>query len=186
MNLIDKYPEHAELILLGDHCIWCWECYWLASQYCNETKLDDWHQIDNMLTIILKEYYYLQTAKLHDRVTIGENDNHTIKYVIERMPENNGLLDIFETFRKNNWTFIKSIKHARNKTIAHNDAAKIHHGIRYASYPEGADIKYFKELHDLLDQLYKAAGLNLFVDWPDMTKYDISSFISVLLESKKC
>lgn len=109
MELIHKYPKKAELIQLGDHCIWCWECFSFSAQYCNEEKLENWHEIDNMLTIILKEYSFLQISKLHDQEKIGDFNNHTIKYVINKMPDNKLLLADFEKFRKDNWPFIKSM-----------------------------------------------------------------------------
>ncbi|MDO6719891.1 hypothetical protein Q4575_10790 [Psychrosphaera sp. 1_MG-2023] len=181
MELIHKYPEKAELIQLGDHCIWCWECFNFSAQYCNEKKLENWHEIDNMLTIILKEYSYLQISKLHDQEKIGDFNNHTIKYVINKIPDNKLLVAAFEKFRKDNWPFIKSMKHARNKTIAHNEVSDNQLDIRFGTFEYGEDIKYFNELHQLIDQMYKHEGLSLFSEWPEHTTQDIKSFINIIV-----
>jgi hypothetical protein len=102
------------------------------------------------------------------------------------MPDNKLLLAAFEKFRKDNWPFIKSMKHARNKTIAHNDASDNQLGIRFGTFEYGEDIKYFNELHQLIDQMYKHGGLSLFSEWPEHTTQDIKSFINIIVGVKSC
>lgn len=184
MELIEKYPENTELIRLGDYCIWCWECFNFSSQYCNDKKLEGWHEIDHMLTIIFKEYYFLQISKLHDQEKVGDFNNHTIKYVINKANDNSLLLLEFEILRKDNWSFIKSIKTARNKVIAHNDTSSGQLNVRFGIFNEGDDIQYFNDLHQLIDRMYKHAGLTLFNDWPEFVIQDAKSFINVILAAK--
>jgi hypothetical protein len=147
MELIKKYPQHKEIIKLGDQCIWCWRCYKLAKAYCDTKELEDWHEIDHMLAVILavilKEYAYLQVAKLHDNMSIGKYKNHIIEFVIKQIPNNQMLLDLYNKFITENEAFISPIKLARSKLIAHNDTSAIKNQGAIGAFTEGAEIPYF-------------------------------------------
>ena len=182
--MIKKYPQHKEIIELGDQCVWCWRCCKLAKAYCDTKELEDWHEIDRMLAAIFKEYAYLQVAKLHDSTSIGKYKNHTIEFVIKQIPNNKMLLDLYNTFLTENKAFIASIKLARSKVIAHNDTSAIKNQGAIGAFPEGAEIHYFCSLKTLLDQIYGYVGMGHFPDWPHFSEKDVEEFIKILLKHK--
>ena len=184
MELIKKYPQHKEIIKLGDQCIWCWRCYKLAKAYCDTKALENWHEIDHMLAVILKEYAYLQVAKLHDNMSIGKYKNHTIEFVIKQIPNNRKLLDSYNKFITDNVAFISPIKLARSKLIAHNDTSAIKNQGVIGAFPEGAEIPYFIFLKQLLDQIYEHVGMGCFSDWPSFSENDVEEFIKFLIKHK--
>jgi hypothetical protein len=184
MELIKKYPQNKEIIQLGNQCIWCWQSYKLAKAYCDTKELEDWHVIDHVLAVILKQYAYLQVAKLHDNISIGKYKNHTIEFVIKQIPNNQPLLDLYNKFITDNQAFISSIKLARSKLIAHNDTSAIQIQGTIGSFPEGAEIPYFYSLKQLLDQIYEHVGMGCFPDWPSIAEKDVEEFINILISHK--
>jgi hypothetical protein len=184
MELIKKYPQHKEIIKLGDQCIWCWQCYKLAKAYCDTKELEGWHEIDRMLAVIIKEYAYLQVAKLHDNMSIGKYKNHTIEFVIKQIPKNQILLDLYDIFITENVAFISPIKLARSKLIAHSDTFAIKNQGAIGAFPEDAEIIYFHSLKQLLDQIYEHVGMGCFPDWPGCSENDVEEFIKILIKHK--
>jgi hypothetical protein len=184
MKLIEQYPQHKEIIQLGDQCIWCWECYKLAKAYCDTKELEDWHEIDHMLAVIIKEYAYLQVAKLHDNISIGKYKNHTIEFVINQIPNNQMLLHLYNKFITENEVFISSTKLARSKLIAHNDTSAIKNQGPIGEFPEGAEKTYFYSLKQLLDQIYEHVGMGCFPGWPSFSENDVEEFIRILIKHK--
>jgi hypothetical protein len=184
MELIEKYPQHKEIIQLGKQCIWCWECCKLAKAYCDTKELEDWHEIDHILAVILKEYAYMQVAKLHDNMSIGKYENHTIEFVIKQIPNNQMLLDLYNKFIIENDAFISPIQLARSKLIAHNDTSAIKNQVAIGAFPEGAEIPYFYSLRHLLDQIYQHVGMGCFPDWPSFSENDVEEFIRILIKHK--
>lgn len=184
MELIEKYPQHKEIIQLGDQCIWCWKCWKLAKAYCDTKELEDWHEIDHMLAVIIKEYAYLQVAKLHDNISIGKYKNHTIEFVIKQIPNNQMLLCLYNKFITENDAFILPIKFARSKLIAHNDTSIIKNQGAIGEFPEGAQETYFYSLKKLLDKIYEHVGMGCFPAWPSFSANDVEEFIRILIKYK--
>jgi hypothetical protein len=137
-----------------------------------------------VLAVILKQYAYLQVAKLHDNISIGKYKNHTIEFVIKQIPNNQPLLDLYNKFITDNQAFISSIKLARSKLIAHNDTSAIQIQGTIGSFPEGAEIPYFYSLKQLLDQIYEHVGMGCFPDWPSIAEKDVEEFINILISHK--
>ena len=184
-SLYELYPENADIIRLGDHCIWCWECYSLAKVYCDSTEIDGWHDLDPMLVNIFKEYSFLLIAKLHDPSKIGRHDCHSIKYVVEQMDDNQALQDECQKFLDENKQLIDSVCEARQKTIAHNDVKTGRtKNKRFGKFPEGSEANYFDGLRKLLDKIYKQAGMDCFGDWPDFVENDARDLVKILTRVK--
>jgi hypothetical protein len=184
MELIKKYPQHEKIIQLGYQCIWCWQCFKLAKVYCDTKELENWHGIDNMLVVIIKEYAYLQAAKLHDNISIGKYKNHTIEFVIRQIPNNKMLLHLFDQFIAGNAAFIAPLKLARSQLIAHYDIFAIKNQGIIGNFPEDAEKTYFDSLKHLLDQIYEHVEMGCFPDWPDFSENDAEEFIKILINHK--
>jgi hypothetical protein len=137
-----------------------------------------------MLAVILKEYAYLQVAKLHDNMSIGKYKNHTIEFVIKQIPNNQMLLDLYNKFIIENEAFISPIKLARSKLIAHNDISAIKNQGAIGGFPEGAELPYFSLLKQLLDQIYEHVGMGCFPDWPSISENDVEEFVKILIKYK--
>ncbi|NTU49834.1 MAG: hypothetical protein HGA87_02905 [Desulfobulbaceae bacterium] len=175
MLLIDKYPEHSILIKFGDQCIWAWEVFRLAKNYCNNESIIGWCGLDTCLAVILKEYSLLQVAKLHDPESSCGHENHSFQKLTSDYYANKDPLII--DFLKDNKEFIDSSRDARRKSIAHSDLQTIRINATWGAFPDGADDKYFSGLHAAVDYLYRKAGIGLFPEWPTFIDADFEEFL---------
>lgn len=183
-RLIDKYPNHRELIQLGEQCIWCWTCFKLAKSYCDDEQLEGCLSIDPILVDIFKEYALLQLAKLHDNVSTGRHQNHTIEYVIQKYSNNATLISNYNILCSDNAELIDSIKSARSKIIAHNDVRAHSTDAIYGQFSANSEITYFYSLHKLMNSLYNHAGIGVFPEWPTLIDGHIKEFTDLVISSK--
>ena len=178
MQLLEEYPEHSILIKLGDQCIWAWTVFQLAKKYCSNETLLEWCGLDTCLVFILKDYYLLQIAKMHDPATSCGHENHSIEKIISTYGANNDQIII--KFHEDNKEFIEAARDARNKTIAHSDLETTINSIPRGAYLDGTDDKYFLELHDVVNYLYTKAGIGSFPEWPTFIDTDFDEFLSII------
>ncbi|MEX0643361.1 MAG: hypothetical protein WD468_11700 [Pirellulales bacterium] len=182
--LADMYPEHANLIGFGDHCQWAWQCYRLAKRYAS-TDVHGWHDIDPVLLTIIKEYSFLQIAKLHDPLRTSGHTNQSIQHFVKKYDDQSGSLAAkYHAFEEKHSDFIDAARRARRKVIAHNDLAASSTAERHGAYQDGLDEVYFDELPSLLTAIYKQAGMALFPGWHTPFEQDVAAFIRILLDRK--
>ena len=178
MLLIERYPEHANLIRFGDHCSWAWECFQLAKAYCNSEDIRGWCGVDSSLVSILREYSLLQIAKTHDPKKSGGYANHSLDYLT-------GLYDaeeepVISAFTKENAEFIESVRDARKKVVAHSDLKALGSERQLGAFEDGADDDYFRSLHQVVARLYEKAGIGPFPKWPHFAQDDAEEFLGIV------
>ncbi|CAH1590768.1 hypothetical protein ACPV5H_26540 [Vibrio harveyi] len=174
--LVDLYPEHSDLIKFGDQAEWTWQCFVIAKQYCNNEDIVGWCGLDEYLAVILKEYSFLQIAKLHDRDKTFGNANNSLEYYLQKYDLVND--PVVNSFKTGTNEFYTAICNARKKTIAHSDLAAVQSKKIFGAFPEGADDDYFEGLHSVLERLYEAAGIGPFSSWSKFVEDDMEEFFS--------
>ncbi len=178
MRLVDKYPEHADLIRLGDQCMWAWDCFQVAKAYCNAADIHGWCGLDPTMVLVLREYALLQIAKTHDPKSSGKHANQSLPYVAARYHAEES--PVITAFTNANAEFIESVRDARSKVIAHSDLDAVGSQRRFGAFKTGADDVYFHSLHDVMAWLYEMAGIGSFPEWPRFAQDDVEEFLGIV------
>lgn len=183
MLLSEKYPEHLDLISFGDHCNWTWDCFQIATAYCNAEDIHGWCQADSYLVSILREYFLLQIAKIHDPKESSGHPNHSLDYLVVRYGlERDPLV---AAFKNENAELIESVCQARKKVIAHNDLNSLNSARRFGVFNDGAPDNYFRSLHQVMARLYEMAGIGPFPEWPCFAQQDAEEFLEVVRSAQR-
>jgi hypothetical protein len=133
--------------------------------------------------LILREYYLLQIAKIHDPKESSGHPNHSLDYLVVRYGAEGDPL--VSAFKNKNAEFVESVCQARKKVIAHNDLNALDSASRLGVYDYGADDNYFRSLHQVMARLYERAGIGVFPEWPHFAQQDTEEFLEVVRSAQR-
>ncbi len=139
----------------------CWQMYKIMSEY----KIDDKSGIWGKIGTSLHHYFNLQITKINDPEKHGKDYNFSLSYFVTHVNKAS-YTGSYNKFLEDNKEFIKAIKKARVKVVAHRDLKVFNSLDGVGAFPEGLDEKYFNSLHKIISEGYEELGLGFFPEWP--------------------
>lgn len=110
------------------------------------------------LSEITMEHSLLQVGKLHDKAVIAGKITLSIDYVLTYGGWNDSASQRLDDLAKklNEFANSKSMRDARNKTLAHNDLAAVLPNTPLGGFEEDLDIDYFQTLEQFASEVWQA------------------------------
>jgi len=106
---------------------------------------------------ILREYLYLECAKITDPATDGSNENFTVDWLVQKIDwPNNDILPELKSLQGKTEDLRSYIKPPRNKLIAHLDTRAVLSGKPLGAFPEGMDKTFFDALQKICNIAHEA------------------------------
>lgn len=166
-------------------------CQWTYDVWCtHRTLFDDNPQKRKLrasvageglyrLSVISQEYLLQQIAKLHDPARQNGQDNLGIDYVFRHGHWDKDVSAKLGALKRRLDRFAHKIRPARHKILSHNDLKTALSGLTLGAFPEGEDVKYFKDLQEFVDVVHDAllGGPSPF---SDDARRDATALISCL------
>ena len=162
-------------------CISAYECLQMYKIMC-EYKIDDKSDIWGRFGTILQHYWVLQIAKINDPEKHGKDYNFSLAYFVARVNKAS-YTGSYNKFLEDNKEFIKAIKEARVKVVAHRDFEVFKSADGVGAFSAGLDEKYFNSLHEIISEGYKELGLDFFPEWPSFIVNDTKIFMDKMLKT---
>ena len=140
-----------------------------------EYKIDDNSGIWEKIGTSLHHYFNLQITKINDPAKHGKDYNFSLAYFVAYV-DKDSYTDSYNKFLEDNKEFIKAMKEARVKVVAHRDRKTFNSPYGVGGFPAGLDDKYFNSLHEIISEGYKELGLDYFPEWPSFIVNDTKIF----------
>ena len=134
--------------------------------------------------ITLHHHFNLQIAKINDPEKHGKDYNFSLAYFVAHVNKDS-YTDSYKKFLEDNKEFIKSMKKARVKVVAHRDLGVFNSPDGVGAFPEGLDENYFNSLHEIISEGYKELGLDFFPEWPSFILGDTKIFMNKIEKTLK-
>jgi hypothetical protein len=132
------------------------------------------------LNRILHDHLLLESAKITDPATTGDDENFTVDFLVQNIcwPKDKAILNNMTSLPDDNkdiqkelkslqaatGDFRKHIKRARNKLLAHLDMKIVLSGTSVGAFPEGEDRKFFAALQKLCNIAHEACFGTIYGD----------------------
>ena len=174
----NKEKERAESF--SNICISAYECLQMYKIMCGYKIYDDsgiWARFGE----ILRHYFVLQISKINDHEKYGKDYNFSLEYFVSHV-DKASYRDSYNKFLEDNKEFIKAIKEARVKVVAHRDFEVFKSADGVGAFSAGLDEKYFDSLHEIISEGYRELGLDCFPEWPLFIVDDTKIFMDKMLK----
>ena len=184
-NINETKPSKEKKIAesFSSICISAYE-FWQMYKIMYEYKIDDKSGIWGKIGTSLHHYFNLQITKINDPEKHGKDYNFSLAYFVAHVNKDS-YTDSYKKFLEDNKEFIKSMKKARVKVVAHRDWEAFNSPYGVGAFPAGLDDKYFNSLHEIISEGYKELGLDFFPEWPSFILGDTKIFMNKIEKTLK-